>query len=311
MVVDIGSNDGTLLSFFKKAGQTVLGIDPAKDISQDATEHGIETWCDFFSPKLSVEIKQEYAPAHVITANNVFAHADDLVGMVHGIRELLAPEGVFIFEVSYLVDIFEKTLFDTIYHEHIAYHSVKPLRQFFASNGMQLISAKRIGTHGGSLRGVAQLKSGPHTKQPSVNKMIALEASLGLDQLKTFEAFGRRIDEIKAELTSLLESLKADGKTIAGFGAPAKATTLMYHFGIGPDIIDFIADDSQLKQNLYTPGLHVPVLPSQAIYEQRPDVVVILAWNFAEPIMKNHAQYQEQGGQFIIPLPKVKVFASH
>jgi SAM-dependent methyltransferase len=311
MVVDIGSNDGTLLSFFKKAGQTVLGIDPAKDISQDATDRGIETLCNFFTPELSTKVRRERGPAHTITANNVFAHADDLVGIVHGIRELLAPEGIFVFEVSYLVDVFEKTLFDTIYHEHMAYHSVKPLQQFFASNRMELISVERIDTHGGSLRGVAQLKSGPHAKQPSVDKMIALEAHLGLDQAKTFEAFGHHIDEIKSELTGLLKSLKADGKTIAGFGAPAKATTLMYHFGIGPDIIDFIADDSQLKQNLYTPGLHVPVLPSQAIYEQKPDVVVILAWNFAEPIMKNHAQYQEQGGQFIIPLPKVKVFASH
>jgi len=308
LVVDIGSNDGTLLSFFQKAGQTVLGIDPAKGISQEATKRGIETWCDFFTPDLSAKIKSACGAAHVITANNVFAHADDLVGIVQGIWDLLAPEGVFVFEVSYLVDVFEKTLFDTIYHEHVAYHSVKPLQQFFANNGMELISAERIDTHGGSLRGVAQLKSGPHSKQPSVDKMIALEASLGLDQAKTFEAFGRHIDDIKAELTGLLKSLKSEGKTIAGFGAPAKATTLMYHFGIGPDIIDFIVDDSPLKQNLYAPGLHIPVLSSQVIYDKKPDAVVILAWNFAEPIMKNHARYLEQGGQFIVPLPKVKLF---
>ena len=308
LVVDIGSNDGTLLSFFQKAGQTVLGIDPAKDISQDAAKRGIETWCDFFTPELSAKIKNERGSAHVITANNVFAHADDLVGIVHGIRDLLAPEGVFVYEVSYLVDVFENTLFDTIYHEHVAYHSVKPLQQFFADNGMELISAERIDTHGGSLRGVAQLKSGPHSKQPSVDKMIALEASLGLDQAKTFESFGRHIDEIKAELTGLLKSLKSEGKTIAGFGAPAKATTLMYHFGIGPDIIDFIVDDNPLKQNLYAPGLHIPVLPSQVIYDKKPDAVVIPAWNFAEPIIKNHARYLEQGGQFIVPLPKVTLF---
>ena len=308
LVVDIGSNDGTLLSFFKQAGQTVLGIDPAKDISHEATKRGIETWCDFFTPDLSAKIKAACGSAHVITANNVFAHADDLVGIVHGIRDLLAPEGVFVFEVSYLVDVFEKTLFDTIYHEHVAYHSVKPLQQFFAGNGMELISVERINTHGGSLRSVAQLKSGPHAKQPSVDKQIALEASLGLDQAKTFQAFGRHIDEIKTELTGLLKSLKSEGKTIAGFGAPAKATTLMYHFGIGPDIIDFIVDDSPLKQNLYAPGLHIPVLPSHAIYDQKPDAVVILAWNFAEPIMKNHAKYLEQGGKFIVPLPKVKLF---
>jgi hypothetical protein len=173
---------------------------------------------------------------------------------------------------------------------------------------MELISAERINTHGGSLRGVAQLKSGPHTKQASVEKLIAHEASLDLNQAETFEAFGRHIDEIKTNLTNQLKSLKAQGKTIAGFGAPAKATTLMYHFGIGPNIIDFIVDDSPLKQNLYAPGLHIPILPSQAIYDKKPDAVVILAWNFAESIMENHAQYLEQGGQFIVPLPEVKSF---
>jgi SAM-dependent methyltransferase len=308
LVVDIGSNDGTLLSFFKSAGYAVLGIDPANGISQDATGRGIETWCNFFTPNLSSKIKAQRGLAHVITANNVFAHADDLVGIVHGVRDLLALDGVFVFEVSYLLDVFEKTLFDTIYHEHVAYHSVNPLQRFFADNGMELISAERINTHGGSLRGVAQLKSGTHTKQDSVNKLIAHEARLGLDQAKTFEAFGRHINEIKAKLTSQLKSLKANGKSIAGFGAPAKATTLMYHFGIGPNIIDFIVDDSPLKQNLYAPGLHIPILPSQAIYDKKPDAVVILAWNFAESIMENHAQYLEQGGQFIVPLPEVKSF---
>ena len=308
LVVDIGSNDGTLLNFFKSARHTVLGIDPARNISKDAKERGIETWCDFFTPDLSAKIKKERGPAHIITANNVFAHADDLVGIGYGIQGLLAPEGVFVFEVSYLADVFEKTLFDTIYHEHVAYHLVKPLQQFFADNGMELINAERVDTHGGSLRGVAQLKSGPHTKQASVEKLIALETSLGLDQAKTFEAFGRHINEIKTELTGLLKSLKAEGKTIAGFGAPAKATTLMYHFGIGPDIIDFIVDDSPLKQNLYAPGLHIPVLPSQTIYDKKPDAVLILAWNFAKPIMKNHAKYLEQGGQFIVPLPRVESY---
>ena len=134
LVIEIGSNDGTLLGFFKSAGHTVLGIDPAKDISQDATERGIETWCEFFTHDLSTKIKTQLGLAHVITANNVFAHADDLVGIVDGIRNLLTPEGVFVFEVSYLLDVFEKTLFDTIYHEHLAYHSVSPLQQFFANN---------------------------------------------------------------------------------------------------------------------------------------------------------------------------------
>ncbi len=307
LVFDIGSNDGTLLSFFRKAGQTVLGIDPAKDIAKDATDRGIETYCDFFTPDLAKVIKQKHGPAHIITANNVFAHADDLAGIVTGIRHLLAPDGVFVFEVSYLVDVFEKTLFDTIYHEHVAYHSVKPLQAFFASQGLELISAERIDSHGGSLRGVVQLASGRHRLQSSVSNLIALESALGLDRSDTLQAFGDKIDTIKSQLTDLLHRLKAEGKSIAGFGAPAKATTLMYHFGIGPDLIDFIVDDSPLKQNLYAPGLHIPVLPSQAIYDNKPDAVVILAWNFAEPIMANHQKYCENGGLFIVPLPTVSI----
>lgn len=310
LVVDIGSNDGTLLSFFQKAGHKVLGVDPAKDIAARATENGIETRCDFFTDELAQSVKQTHGPAHVISANNVFAHADDLTGIVNGVRELLAPNGVFVFEVSYLVDVFEKTLFDTIYHEHVAYHSVNPLKAFFASNGMELISADRIDSHGGSLRGVAQLAGAGRSVQGSVSNLIKLEASLGLDRAETLKDFGRKIEDIKNQLTNILHHLKAEGKTIAGFGAPAKATTLMYHFGIGPDLIDFIVDDSPLKQNLFAPGLHIPVLPSAAIYDKKPDAVVILAWNFAEPIMANHQQYLDNGGQFIVPLPMVSVHGS-
>jgi len=307
LVVDIGSNDGTLLRFFQKAGHTVLGIDPAREIASRASENGIETKCGFFTPALAKSIRQEVGPAHVITANNVFAHADDLKGIVSGIADLLAPDGVFVFEVSYLVDVFEKTLFDTIYHEHVAYHSVKPLQQFFASNGLELISSERIDSHGGSLRGVAQIAGAGRDVQPSVSRLIDLEASLGLDRAETLQAFGQNIEDIKDKLTEILRQLKREGKTIAGFGAPAKATTLMYHFGIGPDLIDFIVDDSPLKQNLFAPGLHIPVLPSAAIYDKKPDAVVILAWNFAEPIVANHQKYLDDGGQFIVPLPAVSV----
>ncbi len=307
LAVDIGSNDGTLLSFFQKAGHKVLGIDPAKDIAARATDNGIETRCDFFTYELSESLKERYGAAHIITANNVFAHADDLTGIVKGIRNLLATDGVFVFEVSYLVDVFEKTLFDTIYHEHVAYHSVKPLQQFFASNGMELIRVERIGSHGGSLRGVAQIAGAGRPVDASVENLIELEASLGLDKADTLRAFGQQIETIKTELTDILHDLKARGKAIAAFGAPAKATTLMYHFGIGSDLIDFIVDDSPLKQNLFSPGMHIPVLPSSALYDQKPDAVVILAWNFAEPIIKNHKEYLDDGGQFIVPLPTISL----
>lgn len=308
LIIDIGSNDGTLLKFFKQAGYSVLGIDPALDIARRATEAGIETLPVFFSKPEAQEIKTQRGRASVIAANNVFAHIDDLQGVLDGARLMLSPNGVFVFEVSYLVDVFEKTLFDTIYHEHLDYHSVKPLVGFFDRNGMELIEALRVSSHGGSLRGIAQFKGGPYPVGRSVQEAIALEEHLGLDKAATFKDFARRIDDIKEQLSSLLHGYKSAGKQIAGFGAPAKATTLMYHFGIGPDVVDFIVDDSPLKQGLFTPGMHIPVLSSREIYDKKPDYVVILAWNFAEPIMKNHAAYQESGGHFVVPLPNVEVY---
>ncbi|MCB2101673.1 MAG: class I SAM-dependent methyltransferase [Rhodobacterales bacterium] len=307
LAVDIGSNDGTLLKAFRDEGLRVLGVDPARDIAARATEQGVETLADFFTPALARRIRDERGPAAVVTANNVFAHADDLGAIADGVATLLAGGGVFVFEVSYLVDVFEKTLFDTIYHEHLAYHAVGPLRRFLAEHGLELIAAERVDSHGGSLRGMAQKAGGKRPVEASVAELIALESRLGLDRAETLKGFAARIDTVRDELTALLADLKAQGKTIAGFGAPAKATTLMHHFAIGPDVIDFIVDDSPLKQGLYTPGLHVPVLPSEALYLRRPDAVVILAWNFAQPIMRNHAAYAEAGGRFIVPLPHVEV----
>ncbi len=308
LVLDIGSNDGTLLRFFQKAGMKVLGIDPAKNIAEQATKNGIETMATFFSPQIAKDIRSKYGPASVITANNVFAHIDNLEAVVEGIRTLLAPDGVFVFEVSYLVDVFEKTLFDTIYHEHLDYHSVKPLVPFFKRLGMELIEAQRVSSHGGSLRGIAQLKGGPNKVGASVSQAIALEEQLGLDKAQTFRQFGDNINSLKTALGKLLRELKASGKKIAGFGAPAKATTLMYHFGIGPDLIDFIAEDSPLKQHLFSPGSHIPVLPREALYEQKPDYVLMLAWNFAEPIMKSLKPYADAGGHFIVPIPKLEIY---
>ncbi|MBT7771355.1 MAG: class I SAM-dependent methyltransferase [Rhodospirillales bacterium] len=308
LAVDIGSNDGTLLSFFQSHGMSVLGIDPARDIAAAATSKGIETLAEFFSSGLADKLVHERGRAQIITANNVFAHADDLIDIVNGIRTLLAPDGAFVFEVSYLVDVIEKSLFDTIYHEHVAYHSVKPIAAFFEAHGLRLFHAERVDSHGGSLRGYVCHATAPWSRDPSVDELIALEAEMKLDDADTLRTFSAQIDAIGADLSRRLRTLKSEGKKIAAFGAPAKATTLMYHFGIGADIIDFIVDDSPLKQNLYSPGMHIPVLPSAALYERNPDAVVILAWNFAEPIMENHAAYLEAGGTFIVPLPTVRQF---
>jgi len=223
------------------------------------------------------------------------------------VRTWLAPDGVFVFEVSYLLDVVGDILFDTIYHEHLAYHAVRPLVSFFERHGMELIEAVRVPTHGGSLRGIAQLRGGPRDRGASVAQALALEAKAGLEKLSTYTELAARINALGQELGALLKDLKQQGKSIAGFGAPAKATTLMYHFGIGPQLIDFIVDDSPLKQGLFTPGMHIPVLSAQAVAERKPDYLVILAWNFAKPIIEKNAAFRQQGGRFIVPVPKVEV----
>ena len=306
LVVDIGSNDGTLLKPFQAAGMKVLGIDPAESIAAAANADGIETLPAFFTRETALDIRERHGTAMCITANNVFAHIDDLTATVEAIRELLAPRGIFVFEVSYFVDVFEKTLFDTIYHEHLDYHTVGPLPQFFAAHGLDLFAAERIDTHGGSLRGFVQIEGG-ECAGSGIETLVENESALGLDREETLRDYSSRIDKLGRELGTLIEELRRDGKRLAGYGAPAKATTLMHHFGIGREQIEFIVDDNPLKQGLYSPGLYVPVLPSSAISERQPDYLVILAWNFAEPIMDKCGDFARNGGHFIVPLPEVQV----
>ncbi len=307
LVIDIGSNDGTLLGFFRDQGHSVLGVDPARAIAEKATMAGIETLPQFFTPELAREIRASRGLASMVTANNVFAHADDLGGIVEGVEHLLAPGGVFAFEVSYLLDVFEKTLFDTIYHEHLAYHTVRPLRSFFQARGMELVEAVRIDTHGGSIRGLVQRSEDVSAVGDSVATAAEVERVLRLDQPEPYAEFAGRIAERKRTLSELLGKVRASGKHIAAFGAPAKATTLLYEFGLGPDIIDFVVDDSPLKQGLFTPGMHIPVFDRSALKERRPDYLVILAWNFVAPIVKSLSEYREDGGKVIVPLPDLEI----
>ena len=306
LMVDIGSNDGTLLKFLKEQGIRVLGIDPAGNIAQEATESGIETLPAFFTAELACKVKHDRGPVAIVTANNVFAHADDLGDMADGIRELLAPDGVFVFEVSYLLDMIQGMVFDFIYHEHLCYHSVKPLESFLRHHGMELIDVQRIPIKGGSLRGIAQPVGGPRTLSPSVARLVSVEASLGLDRSEIFKSFAVKIDGIKYQLLNLLGELKAQGKTIAGYGASATVTTLIYHFDLG-SLLSFLVDDNPSRQNLFSPGYHIPVLSPQFIYERKPDYVLVLAWRFSEMIVKKHQPYLDQGGHFIVPLPAIKV----
>lgn len=306
LVCDIGSNDGVFLRAFRDRGARVLGVDPAIDIAERATQSGIPTRAEFFTPALARELRRDEGAAKLVTANNVFAHADDLAGIVEGVRTLLDDDGVFVFEVSYLLDVYEKTLFDTIYHEHVAYHSVLPLQTFFAEHGMSLFDVERVGSHGGSLRGMAG-PAGVHEVSPRVDRSIAEERAAGLHTAATFVRWAEQIRARGQALTAVLNEQQRRGRRIAGFGAPAKATTLMYHYGLSRDVFQFIVDDSPLKQGLYSPGLHVPVLPFTELASRDIDCVVILAWNFADSIIEKCSSFLAQGGTVVVPLPEVRV----
>ncbi|MGP8281865.1 MAG: methyltransferase domain-containing protein [Desulfomonilaceae bacterium] len=306
LVVDIGSNDGSLLSFFKGYGMRVLGVDPAERIAKRATDSGIETLPEFFTSDLGIAIQEKYGSASIITANNLYANVDDLKALTLAIRDLLTDNGVFVFESFYLADWMENMVFDFTYHEHLSYFSVKPLQVFFSGLGMELIDVERISTKGGSIRCTIQRAGGPRHVTSNVSKMISMETELGLHNAVTFQAFAKRIDTAKHNVLDLVEPLVSKGKTIAGYGASATTTTLLYHFGLG-DKLSFILDDYPAKQNLYSPGYHIPVLGPDALYERSPDFVMILAWRYAEPIIEKHKMYLERGGRFIVPLPDLKV----
>jgi SAM-dependent methyltransferase len=307
LVVDIGSNDGTCLSFFKRAGMTVLGIDPATDIAAKATASGIETLPAFFDLELARRLRAERGAARLITSHNACAHIDDLDGLIRGVRHWLADDGVVVIEVGYLLDVYKNLWFDTIYHEHLDYHSVAPFRTFFARHDMELVSARRIAPQGGSIRLIAQKRPGPLQVDASVAELVELERTSGLQDAASFVEFGARIERTKTRLKALLSELRVAGKSIAGFGAPTKSTTLMLHFGIGRDTLDFIVDENPLKQGMYTPGNHIRIGPAQELYDRRPDYVLILAWNFADSIMSRNARYAREGGQFILPMPEPRI----
>jgi SAM-dependent methyltransferase len=308
LVVDIGSNDGTCLRAFQKAGMTrVLGVDPATKIAKRATESGIETIGDFFSYRLAVRLREKYGPAAFITSHNACAHIDHLDDVIRGVQHWLADDGLFVLEVGYLLDVYENTWFDTIYHEHLDYHTVAPFKKLFARAGLEPIGAQRISPQGGSIRVVAQRANGAQKNDGSVAALIDLERRKDLDNPETFIMFGRRINDVGTQLRSLVQSLKANGKSIAGYGAATKSTTLLSHFKLGKDELDFIVDDNPLKQGLFCPATHIPVLAPGEIYRRRPDYMLILAWNFAEPIMTIHKQYADEGGKFVLPMPAPRI----
>lgn len=307
LVVDIGSNDGTCLSFFKEKKMKVVGVDPAVEIAKKASKNGIETVGDFFNFNLAEKLRIKYGLAKLITSHNACAHIDNLLDVFKGVEKWLDNDGVFVLEVGYLVDVYLNNWFDTIYHEHLDYHTVEPFEILFDTVGMEIIDVQRINPQGGSIRIIAQKIGGSFKRKSSVNKLISLEYSLGFNKKETFYAFEEKISLIKVRLQKLLNEIKESGKNIIGFGAPTKATTLMGYFEIDNKILDYIVDDNPLKQGLFTPINHIPVLPATSIYQDKPDYILILAWNFAESIMKMHQEYIDLGGQFILPMPTPQI----
>jgi hypothetical protein len=308
LVVDIGSNDGTCLRAFREEGMAhILGVDPATKIAQRATESGIETVGNFFSHALAVRLREKHGPAAFITSHNACAHIDQLDDVIRGVRHWLADDGLFVLEVGYLLDVYENVWFDTIYHEHLDFHTVAPFKKLFARTGMEMISVERISPQGGSIRVMAQKTGGPRRTDGSVEALIDLEHARGLDKPETFVQFGLRINEVGALLRSLVQSLKAQGKTIAGYGAATKSTTLLAHFGLGKGDLAFIVDDNPLKQGLFSPAAHIPVVAVDELHHRGPNYLLILAWNFAEPIMANNKWYEDQGGKFIVPMPVPRI----
>ncbi len=309
LVVDVGSNDGSLLRCFQDQGMRALGIDPATEIAKQATDAGVPTIPEFLTLELARRIKQEHGAASVVCAFNVFAHADDLAGMADSICEMLAPNGVFVFEVSYLLDILDRMLLGTIFHEHMSYHSVKPMIQFLRQHGMELIDVQRVMIQGGSLVGTAQRIGGPYPADSSVAELSKLEMERGLNRPETLKNFAKKLQDYNRQVGVLLADLKQQGKTIWGYGAARSGTTLIAQMGLAK-FISAIVDDSPEKQNKYTPGDHIPVLPTKALYESKPDYVFILAWIHTQRILENNKAYLDHGGHFIVCFPEVRVVGS-
>ena len=303
LIVDLGSNDGILLRPFKEKGMKVLGVDPAENIAKIATESGIETLPHFFTPELAKKIAKERGKAKIISTTSVFSHVNELDGFVEGVKELIADDGVFIIEVYYLKALIEKNLFDTIYHEHLSYFTAKTMQKLLDRLGMEVFDAEKTDTHGGSLRIFAQKKNGQHKHSPNVAKFISEEDKRKLHDINTLKEFSHSIENNKKELIGLLKDLKSKGKKIIGYGAPAKGNTLLNHFGIGTEYLDYIVDDSKWKQGLFSPGMHIPVFSQDMLHKEKPDYILILAWNFSDSIIKKLQDFD----QFIIPVPTPKI----
>jgi SAM-dependent methyltransferase len=305
LVIEPASNDGYLLRHYRDRGIPVIGIEPAANIARIAQADGIPTRCTFFGIEEAARLSAEGIRCDVFHANNVLAHVADLNGFVAGIKTVLAPKGVAVIEVPYLRDLIESAEFDTIYHEHLCYFSATALAHLFLRHKLLLADVERIPIHGGSLR-LFVMHVGAQ-QQSTVSTMLEEEEKLGITRAAYYADFAGRIERLRRDLVSLLRDLKARGHSIAAYGASAKGATLLNFFGLGRDVLDFVADRSRVKQGKLTPGLHLPILPPDALVQSRPDYCLLLTWNFADEILEQQAAYRDGGGKFVVPIPQVRI----
>ncbi len=306
LVVDAGSNDGTLLRSFAARGMRVLGIDPAREVAALATASGVETLPEFLTAQLAERVRADRGPAAVVTANNVYANVDDLDEFTASVRGLLAADGVFVFESFYLSDLVRNMVFDFIYHEHLSYFTVAPLVAFFERHGMELIDVDHVPTKGGSLRYTVQLAGGPRPVAPAVAEYVAAEQAQGVHAPALFADFDRRITAAKDAVWDVLAPAKERGEHVAGFGASATTTTLLHHFDMG-GTVEFLVDEFEVKQGRVSPGLHIPVSAPEELLCRQPEWLFITAWRYFDPIKEKTRTWAEAGGRYIVPLPELVV----
>jgi SAM-dependent methyltransferase len=306
-VIEIASNDGYLLQYFRDRGVPVLGIEPARNVARVAEEKGIPTEVAFFGVASARKLVAAGTRADLLLGNNVLAHVPDLNDFVAGMKIVLGAEGVITMEFPHLQRLIEENQFDTIYHEHFSYFSFLSVEQVFARHGLRLFDVEELPTHGGSLRiyGTHAERAVPASAR--VGELLDRERRIGLDRLATYHAFAEKVRETKRRLLEFLIEAKRAGKTVVGYGAPAKGNTLLNYCGIRDDFIDFTVDRSPHKQNLFLPGTHIPICHPDRINDVKPDYLLILPWNLKDEIMGQMAHIRGWGGQFVAPIPSVQV----
>ncbi len=307
LAVEVASNDGYLLQYYKQAGVPVLGIEPARNVAAVAErERGVRTISEFFGEPLACKLVAEGQRADVIHANNVLAHVADLNGFVEGFRILLSDDGVVISESPYLRPFLEHVEFDTIYHEHLYYYSLTALDCLFRRHGLIIVDCEPIAIHGGSLR-IFACREGQVQVTPRVKVLLDEEARWGVDKAAPYAQFASNVERVKRVTTILVHQLKAEGKRVCAYGAAAKGTVLLNTTGLGKADLDFVCDRSPHKQGRLMPGVHVPIVPAERLAAERPDYCLLLSWNFADEILQQQAEYHAKGGRFIIPIPNVRI----